>query len=194
MQTHQAHYQMYLKNKKTKKGQWPPTVRSTNDPLPIRSHEVHRIIRQAHANIDKILSHDMYATNTGLVYDSVVRTMAKQHTTTYDEEGKIIIPPLISQHSCMGRYFTHYRRNIHDNKRQKAFINSCNFALTYPQKSKMLLHTITNECTSSIFRMINRTVKNHKQSASTPDCRIPGVSFHNDGSATRKNSKHTLSK
>ena len=120
--------------------------------------------------------------------------MAKQHTTTYDVEGNINVPPFISHHSCMGRYFIHYRRNIHDNKRQKTFINSCNFALTYPQKSKMLLHTITNECTSSIFRMINRTVKNHKQSASTPDCRTPGVSFHNDRSATRKNSKHTLSK
>ena len=133
-----------------------------NDPLPIRSHDVIRIIRQAHANIDKVLSHDMYTTNKSLVYDSVVRTMAKQHTTTYDVDGNIIVPPFISHNLCMGRYFIHYRRNIHDNKRQTAFINSCIFALTYPQRSKMLLHTITNECTSSIFRMINRTVKHHK--------------------------------
>ena len=55
-----------------------------NDRLSVRPHNVIRIIRQAHANIDKVLSQDVYITNKSPVYDSVVRTMAKQHTTTYD--------------------------------------------------------------------------------------------------------------
>ena len=117
-----------------------------NDHISIRSHSVIRIIRQAHANIDSVLSQDVYNTNESPIYDSVVRTMAKQHTTTYDVDGKITIPSSLPT-QCMGRYFIHYRCNIHDNKYQKAFISSCIFALTYPQRSKMLLHTITNECT-----------------------------------------------